>query len=231
MSSGNGMSSKHDCGGDVAAYLLGALEPAEADAFTSHLMSCAVCREELEALRGVADVLPMAVQQYRAPKRLRRNVRRAVRQDARRARSAPRSGWMTKRWQPRSVVAATACAAVIVAGAITGLELSGSGTRVIQAHVVGIGGTADVSVTSGKAELVVRQLTPPPAGHVYEVWLEAPGKAPSPANVLFSVTARGTAQVRIPRSVRGIAQLMVTPEPDGGSPAPTHSPVIVAQLT
>ncbi len=37
------------CGDDVAAYALGALEPAEAEAFVRHLESCAVCRDELDA--------------------------------------------------------------------------------------------------------------------------------------------------------------------------------------
>ena len=40
-----------DCGGDVAAYALGALAPAEADAFRAHVQSCIVCRDELEAFQ------------------------------------------------------------------------------------------------------------------------------------------------------------------------------------
>jgi hypothetical protein len=35
----------------------------------------------------------------------------------------------------------------------------------------------------------------------------------------------------LPASLRGIREVMVTPEPDGGSPAPTHTPVIVARLS
>ena len=41
------------CGEDVAAYALGALEPAEAEAFARHLETCAVCRDELEAFQQV----------------------------------------------------------------------------------------------------------------------------------------------------------------------------------
>ena len=40
------MSGQHDCGADAAAYVLGALEPAEAEAFTRHLATCVVCRDE-----------------------------------------------------------------------------------------------------------------------------------------------------------------------------------------
>ena len=49
-----------DCGGDAAAYVLGALEPLEVDAFRAHLAGCIVCRDEVAALQQVADALPMA---------------------------------------------------------------------------------------------------------------------------------------------------------------------------
>ena len=51
--------SEHDCGGDAAAYALGALDRQEADAFRAHLESCVVCRDELAAFRPVVDQLPM----------------------------------------------------------------------------------------------------------------------------------------------------------------------------
>ena len=47
------------CGVDVAAYALGALDPAEAEAFRAHLRNCAVCRDELEAFEAVIDTLPL----------------------------------------------------------------------------------------------------------------------------------------------------------------------------
>ena len=43
MSSGAHMSENRDCGADAAAYVLGALEPAEAEAFRRHMTSCVVC--------------------------------------------------------------------------------------------------------------------------------------------------------------------------------------------
>jgi hypothetical protein len=41
----------------VAAYILDALPPDELAEFTAHLESCAQCRDELEALRPVADTM------------------------------------------------------------------------------------------------------------------------------------------------------------------------------
>ena len=49
-----------ECGGDVAAYALGALDPAESDAFLRHLDACAVCRDELASFQEVVDALPMS---------------------------------------------------------------------------------------------------------------------------------------------------------------------------
>ncbi len=72
------------CGSDGAAYVLGALEPREAEIFQRHLTVCATCREEVAVLQRVTDELPMAVPQYRLPAPLRRRVVRTVRAEARR---------------------------------------------------------------------------------------------------------------------------------------------------
>jgi anti-sigma-K factor RskA len=219
------VSGEHDCGGDAAAYVLGALEPHEAEAFRRHLGQCAVCRDEVDSLQGVARALPMAAPQHPLPRRLRRRVMREVRAGPA-PRRASRSGWMVPR-------AALAAAAVIAVAVVVGLSVSGSSSsgRLIQAEVTGIAGSAQLRVSGGHGELLVRHLSPPPSGHVYEVWLKAPKANPVPANVLFNVNANGSADVRLPPSLHGVGQVMVTPEPDGGSAAPTHAPVIVAQLT
>jgi hypothetical protein len=88
-----------------------------------------------------------------------------------------------------------------------------------------------VRIAGGRAELVVEHLSPPPPGHVYEVWLKASRPAPVPASVLFSVSPTGRADVTLPQGLRGVREVMVTPEPAGGSPAPTHAPVIFATIT
>ena len=43
---------------DVAAYVLGALEPGEAAELERHLAGCADCRAELRWLRPAVDLLP-----------------------------------------------------------------------------------------------------------------------------------------------------------------------------
>jgi len=76
MSHDHEMTGFHDRGDDAAAFVLGALEPAEAEEFRGHLESCAACREKVAALQQTANALPMAAPQYPVPVRLRRRVRR-----------------------------------------------------------------------------------------------------------------------------------------------------------
>lgn len=230
MNDRDAMSGAHDCGGDAAAYVLGALEPAEAEAFRRHLEKCTVCRDEVEALEGVVHALPMAAPQHPVPRRLRRRVMLAIREEPKPWVRPWRGSFA--RWRLRPALMAAAVAIIAAVATTAGLELSGGrGTRVIQARVTGIGGSAELRLVGAHGELIVRRLTPPPAHHVYEVWLATPSGAASPAGVLFSVTSSGNADLGLPESLRGVSQVMVTPEPDGGSPTPTHAPVIVARLT
>jgi hypothetical protein len=87
-----------------------------------------------------------------------------------------------------------------------------------------------VRVVSGRGELIVRHMPPPPGGKIYEVWLERDGRNPTPTSALFDVTSSGAGAVDIPGDLRGVREVLVTPEPRGGSLAPTHLPVIVARL-
>jgi anti-sigma factor RsiW len=221
-----------DCGGDPAAYVLGALEPDEVEAFRTHMETCVVCRDEVLAFSRTADALATTVPQYRAPRTLRRRVLRAVRaepraQRQRRPRLAPALSWLS----PRPALAGLG-ALVVAAALAVGLSLgtSGGGARTVQASVVGLPGSAQVRVTHGRAELIAEHLPPPPPGHVYEVWLQHGSAAPTPTPTLFSVTRTGAADVGVAGSLRDVSHVLVTPEPAGGSLVPTHAPVIVARL-
>jgi anti-sigma factor RsiW len=68
---------------DLAAYALGALSDAEAEAFERHLTGCDACARELEQARAVVGALPAAVPQHRAPPQLKRAVMRAIGRPAR----------------------------------------------------------------------------------------------------------------------------------------------------
>ena len=230
------MSEKRDCGAEVAAYALGALDEREAAAFRRHLAECAVCHDELAAFAQVVDTLPVATSQLTAPRGLRKRLMRAVRQEAKANRSAPgqrRTGSGAFGFAvPRAALAATM--AVAAAAVIGGLELSSSGsgsTRVIQASVIGSPGSARLELAGAQAELIVSHFPPPPAGRIYEVWLQRPQRGLTPTRALFSVTSNGAGDVGIPGGIRGVSAVLVTQEPAGGSLTPTHAPVIIARLT
>lgn len=235
MSKDDFTSETHDCGQDVAAYVLGALEPAEAEEFRHHLESCAVCRDEVAAFGQVIDVLPMAAPQQKAPPELRRRIMRNVRaQPHSRARRASPLWPLWERLVSRPVLATGLAAAVAALAIVGGIELGSTGpgpAKIIRAAVTGVPGSAQLRISGGRAELIVSHLPAPPAGRIYEVWVKRPGQPPAPTRALFSVTASGAADVGVPGSLHGVNTVMVTQEPVGGSLVPTHPPVIVARLT
>ncbi len=224
------MPGTQDCGGDAAAYVLGALEPNEAEAFRRHIEGCVVCRDEVESLRHVADALPLSAPQHPVRRGFRRQVLAEVRADARatrrdraRARAPIRGAWL-----PRPALAA-GLAAVIALAVVGGVEIANSGgpsTRVVEASL----GQAQLRVTGTHAELVVDHLPAPAPGHIYEVWLQRGAGAPSPTKALFSVTSSGAGDVDVPGSIRGVNTVMVTQEPAGGTVKPTSNAVIIAHL-
>ncbi len=290
------MSAEHsNCSGDAAAYALGALEPAEAEAFRRHMAECVVCREEAREFERVARSLPLASPRQELPSELRRRVRRAVRAEPRgvgeageaagRARggvppgvadsagvgagadggtgSAPgeprlgggrageagsgaggavadrarrpgsRGGRSPSRGFPvfgglgRPIAWVGALAAVVVIAVAGVLAFGGSSSkvRVYQASV----GQAELRVAGTRGDLIVRNLAPPAAGRIYELWIVHGHSRPAPST-LFSVTSTGTADLGVPGNFNGVSTVMVTQEHAGGTTTPTTSPVIVANV-
>ncbi|HEY6550469.1 MAG TPA: zf-HC2 domain-containing protein, partial [Solirubrobacterales bacterium] len=105
---------------DLAAYLLGALEPGEAAELERHVAGCAECEGELERLRPAVQVLPEMVERVGAPAALRGRLMEQVRSEAGRteapaeARSRRRSRFLPLR--PLAGLAAVALIGAAVAG-------------------------------------------------------------------------------------------------------------------
>lgn len=221
------MSEAHDCGLDAAAYVLGALEPAEAERFERHLQGCVVCQAEVASLQEAADALPLAVPAQRASSQLRQRVMAEVRADVQaRARAERRAGG--RRAAPtRGRLLAPGLALVVAALAFLGVELAGSG---VQTHVYNASvGDAQLRISGGHAELVVHKLPPPGANNVYELWLARGTGAPRPAEVDLHVSGAGDGTVTLPEPVRRGTAVMVTAEPAPGTPHPTVNPVIIVR--
>lgn len=218
------------CRDDGPAYVLGALDAAEARAFARHLEHCAACRDEVAALTPVVDSLAGSAPVLGVPKSLRRRVLRSVRAEARKAPPRPRRAPAAPRRRrlPRlnlrrpAVAGAVALACAVALVAYTSFGSSSPGTRTIRAAV----GRAELRLAAGgRAELVVDHLAPAPAGRTYQLWLVRGGRAPAPST-LFGVNARGTADLGVPGGVAGVRRVLVTLEPARGSRAPTTPPVI-----
>jgi anti-sigma-K factor RskA len=229
MSGEDRITNGHRCGDDAAAYVLGALEPAELEAFRRHLADCATCQTEVAEFEQITGALPDASVQYQVPKDLRRRVLADVR-------ATPKAGahaGSTTRVRParswRPLVAWGGAFAVVVVAVIIAFAVSGgsSGTRVIQAS----SGSAELRIAGGHGDLIVRRLPRLPAGRIYEMWVERGSAQPIPTGTLFGVTSSGTASVGVPGSLSGVSAVLVTQEPDGGTQAPTTTPVIVAHVT
>lgn len=225
-----------DCGRDAGAYALGALGPEEAEEFRRHMATCVVCRDEVAALQSVVDELPMAAPQLPAPRALKRRVIAEARAErvATARRRQDRRAWRTVAPSARARGAfALAAALALIAVVVAGLTHSPGGsplTRVVRASVVAPSASAVVRLTRGHGELIIRRMPAAPAGKVYEVWLRRRGGKPLPTSALFDVTAAGAATVDVPGDLHAVREVLVTPEPLGGSSVPTHAPVILARL-
>jgi anti-sigma-K factor RskA len=127
-------------------------------------------------------------------------------------------------------VAIAACA-LLALGAGGGVLLSQSSTTSVpaQVHIASApSATAVLTIHDGAGRLSVGHLPAPPPGKIYQVWLKRPGTAPTPTDALFTVNRQGSASVDVPGDLQGVDQVLVTPEPSGGSAVPTHPPIIVA---
>jgi anti-sigma-K factor RskA len=239
------------CGESAAPYVLGALTEPEHEAFSRHLDSCAVCREEVAALQVVASALPAAAPQLSAPPELKQRVMASVHEDLGRvgahmrqpaarsarwpsarasARARPALAW--PRWRPLLAPAGALVAVAVAVVAIVAFSSGGGGggARVIRAEVTVARASASLRVSAGHAQLDVSGMPQTPAARVYEVWVKRSG-APQPTDALFTVTAAGNATVDVPGGLQGVKVIMVTSEPRGGSKVPTSAPVIVAHLS
>jgi hypothetical protein len=126
-----------------------------------------------------------------------------------------------------------AASALVAAGVIGGIVLTGGSDTKTVTGTVQIASApaarASLQLSDDATKLQVRRMPPPPAGKVYQVWLKRPNQDPAPTTALFRTDPSGSADVEIQRGrLKGVDQVLVTAEPDGGSMKPTSDPVIVA---
>jgi anti-sigma-K factor RskA len=226
----------------VAAYALGALEPAEVDAVERHLQACEACRALLDQARGSVELLLFAAPQVTPPPSLRRQLLARVAQekaavtrdegalDTSEVQSEPTRGRMARLLDALRLAPAPASRT----GALLRDLLADP-----QVLIVTTPGTDDAPGASGRfivssrrreAVLVASGLRRPDPGRAYQVWLLRGGQ-PRP-NALFGVNRAGVGYGIVHFDVPWgtFDTVAVTPEPQGGSPAPTGPIVLSGSL-
>ena len=231
----------------TGAYVLGALDDAERAAFEEHLAGCPACRAEVEELLPAVRALPVSVDPVDPPPALKARIMAEVEREASLLAAAgpeadrpPASARRRRRLSlrvPRLVPVAVA-AALLVVGVAIGVgvtQLGGEEPHTVRAQVTDAArapeAAADVEVSEDGATIVAHGLPAPPSGRVYQVWLKRPGRAPEPTSALFTPSRDGTATATVPGRMDGVAQVLVTDEPDGGSRTPTRDPLLVADMS
>ncbi|HVD86923.1 MAG TPA: anti-sigma factor [Solirubrobacterales bacterium] len=228
---------------DLAAYMLGALEPDEAVELERHLQDCERCRGEMRWLDPAVHSLPEAVERQQPPARLRESLMAQARADARRAGSGtaeaggPRRSllptWLRGGGSRGLRFAAGFAVLALVVAAAAGYEIGRGGSG---------GGGADSTVVSRQANGVTAKMVregdggtlrlvnvqQPPPGKVLEAWVRREGTV-EPVPALFVPDRGGRAATTI-ADMRGVDTVMVTEEPRGGSEAPTSEPIVTMSV-
>jgi anti-sigma-K factor RskA len=219
---------------DLAVWMLGALEPPEAERFEQHLAGCERCRTDLNWLRPAVDTLPATVTQLSPPPRLRGRLLGIVRAEGRRE-AAPRRSrrWLPWLAVPRPALAALAATALVAAG-IAGYVLRGdeSEQTTIEANVSreARGASAELVVEGDSGTLEAEGMPRLARDQVFQAWIVDEGETKPKPSTVFVPKRGGTATASVP-GLENAALVMVTREPRGGSPQPTSAPLLRASLS
>jgi anti-sigma-K factor RskA len=231
---------------DVAAYMLGGLEPGEAAELERHAEGCERCQAEIRWLTPALDALPEGVERLEPPRELRQRLMAevradvgegaAVRGDSRAAKPGlldRASAWIRDLGsgpmglRPVAGVAVAALVVVAVAGFAIGGGIgsgsdSGSASTVVTSEPSGL--TARMVNEGDGGSLHLANVKPLPSNRVLEAWVRRDGNV-EPVRALFVPDRKGQASTELP-DMNGVEAVMVTTEPRGGSRAPTSSPLI-----
>jgi anti-sigma factor RsiW len=227
---------------DVAAYVLGVLDPARLAELERHAESCERCRSEMRWLEPVVEILAESVPHEEPPPELREKLMAEVRADARTAGTdlAPdganaglrgrlsgllRGSGPGRRWRP---LAAGFAVVVLIAGFVGYQVGSGDnqGGRTYSGAESGI--TAEVVREGSGAELSLAHVEQLPPDRVLEAWVQREGDV-EPVKALFVPDRDGNASTTI-ADMRGVEVVMVTREPAGGTSAPTSTPIVAVPI-
>jgi anti-sigma-K factor RskA len=223
----------------TAGYALDALDAEERAAFEAHLGSCPRCRDELASFWRTAGALAYAAAGPAPSPELRgRLLARARAERPNVVPLRPRAWALPAVGAVAAVAAVAALALGLWASSLSG-DLDQARSALADQRLVSslLADDASRSVAlrgasgrlvvggGGRAALVVRDLSPAPAGKAYEIWVIAGQQAPRPAGLFDengAVALEGTVPVD--------ATVAVTLEDDDGADAPSGTPLFSARV-
>jgi anti-sigma-K factor RskA len=174
---GNGVG-LDDAHPDVGGWVLGSLDPEDAEQFAEHLDTCAACKEAVRTFQPVRGLLEIATPSVEVPPGLRARTLRTVELAAARDLRRRRAG----RW-----LAAAAAVAVLAAASVGILiRTTSPSPRTVSIALTAPDGSGATGHAAGhdtpggwSVTMSVRGLTPIPDGHGhYECWYVAPDDSP-----------------------------------------------------
>ena len=234
----------------AAALSVGSIDGADQAALQVHLTGCADCRRTAGEYMAAAAHLPLALETVPPSPELRGRLMRAVYAEAaqakQRAAGAQPSPWWPRLWQAvpasRAMTVAAAVAAVVVIGlsswAVASRQNGSPATVAVALAVSQVGSHAQAELTyqrgSGEAVLRASGLPSPSTivarAAVYEIWLIRPNGS-AVAAAYLNKDPDGTWSAAIHGDMTAYSAVAATPEPAGGSPAPTGTRVIQGSLS
>ncbi|HET7455804.1 MAG TPA: anti-sigma factor [Solirubrobacterales bacterium] len=218
---------------DLAAYMLGALEPREAAEFERHLEGCERCRGEMRWLEPALQLLPESVERQEPPPRLRQALMAEVRADVGEDPGGERSGllpeWLRRGFGTRGLRLATGLAAIaLVVAVVAGYEIGKGGSdgeerpTTLVTHEHGV--TVKMVREGDGGTLHLAKLHQLPPDKVLEAWVRREGTIEA-VPALLVPDRKGQAETTI-ADMSGVDTVMVTEEPQGGSDEPTGDAIV-----
>jgi anti-sigma-K factor RskA len=233
----------------VEPWLLGALDPEEAESIRLHVEDCPECQETIRRLRPAAQALGVAVHDAPAPETLRDRILAGAKTEGdgsvpapprARVRELPRARPVFK-WRFPAASVAALLAVALVAGLLAGAQLGRQSaplpsSRVLHFNLEGHGGmqgahASVIDLTADGIALVTFSGLPQPSdGKVYELWLIKGSGRADPAGV-FAPEADGSKIVVVERPLAGYNLMAVTTEVGpSGVGSPTQQPELYGSV-
>lgn len=228
---------------ELGGYLLGALEPSEADHVRLHLEGCEACSREHDRLAAVGRALSFLQRPQEAlptlPATLETDVMRGLARESDRRARAPHGGWRGALGhlgrRPALAGAFAGCVATVAVLALAGAFSGGAAPmQTVALSSPGSPARADARLSSDasgtQVRLRIRGLAPTRPGEIYEVWLVREDGRVSAGT--FTAEAADEVRLTLTTAARPSAydRIGITREPDGLDPARNGPNVLAGRL-